>query len=109
MPEVYTSANQKVGMHATSLIEACQELGITVMTSASIFQSRLTRNLPVFVVEHLEGLKTDGQRAIQFVRSTRGVTTALVGMSRVPHVEENLATASVAPSSDSVRRMVNAP
>lgn len=109
MPEAYTSATQKLGADATSIIEACQDLNVTVMTSASLFQSRLSRNLPGFVAEHLSGLKTDAQRAIQFVRSTPGVTTALVGMSHVRHVEENLATTAVAPSSEAVRRMLNAP
>jgi aryl-alcohol dehydrogenase-like predicted oxidoreductase len=109
MPEAYTTANQTVRSRTTSVIEACQDLGITVMASASIFQSRLTRNLPRFVVEHLSGLKTDAQRALQFVRSTPGVTTALVGMSRIQHVDENLATAAVPPSPEGVRRMLNAP
>jgi aryl-alcohol dehydrogenase-like predicted oxidoreductase len=36
------------------------------------------------------GLETDAQRALQFVRSAPGVGTALVGMSRLEHVEENL-------------------
>ncbi len=35
-------------------------------------------------------LRTDAQRALQFVRSTPGVGVALLGMSRVEHVEENL-------------------
>jgi aryl-alcohol dehydrogenase-like predicted oxidoreductase len=109
MPEAYTSANQKLHARSTSIIEACQDLGITVMASASMFQSRLARNLPGFVEEHLSGLKTDAQRAIQFVRSTAGVSTALVGMSHVRHVEENLATAAVPPCPDAIRRMLNAP
>ena len=41
--------------------------------------------------EVLEGLDTDAQRALQFVRSTPGVAVALVGMKTVAHVEENLA------------------
>src|SRR5205814_1745969 len=81
MPEAYTMTNQKINSKPMSILDACHELGITVMTSASIFQSRLSRNLPSFVGDHLRGLKTDAQRAIQFVRSTPGVTTALVGMS----------------------------
>ena len=109
MPEAYTNANQNLRSRTTSIIEACQELGITVMASASIFQSRLSRNLPGFVDEHLSGLSTDAQRAIQFVRSTPGVTTALVGMSHLRHVEENLATAATSPSSEAIRRMLNAP
>jgi len=43
-------------------------------------------------------LATDAQTAIQFVRSTPGITTALVGMSRVEHVEENLKLTEVEPA-----------
>jgi aryl-alcohol dehydrogenase-like predicted oxidoreductase len=45
------------------------------------------------------GLDTDAQRAIQFVRSSPGVGSALVGMKQVKHVEENLAVARVPPVS----------
>jgi aryl-alcohol dehydrogenase-like predicted oxidoreductase len=44
-------------------------------------------------------MKSDAERAMQFVRSTPGITTALVGMSRVEHVHENLAIVGVAPAS----------
>jgi aryl-alcohol dehydrogenase-like predicted oxidoreductase len=50
----------------------------------------LTR-LPEAVGKLIPGLRSDGQRAIQFVRSTPGVLTSLVGMKRRAHVEENLA------------------
>jgi len=109
MPDAYARANQKLHGKVVSILDACQELNITVMASASIFQSRLTRNLPPFIDEHLPGLRTDAQRAIQFVRSTPGITTALVGMSHIRHVEENLATASVSPAPDSIRNLFNAP
>jgi aryl-alcohol dehydrogenase-like predicted oxidoreductase len=36
---------------------------------------------------------------MQFVRSTPGITTALVGMSRVEHVRANLSIVGVAPAS----------
>ena len=50
-----------------------------------------TRNLPDDLRRALDGgLETDAQRALQFVRSTPGVGAALVGMSHLPHVEENL-------------------
>jgi aryl-alcohol dehydrogenase-like predicted oxidoreductase len=65
------------------------------MCSASMFQAKLAQNLPPFVGEALKGLSTDAQRAIQFVRSTPGVTTALVGMARRAHVDENMAVAAV--------------
>jgi len=58
--------------------------------SASMLQSRLAKGLPDQIRHALGSLATDGQTAIQFVRSTPGISTALVGMSRVEHVEENL-------------------
>jgi len=97
MSEAFTGANQTVDGEAVSLLEAARRLGIYVMVSASIYQGQLSRNLPAVLDENLPGLTTDAQRAIQFVRSTPGVGTALVGMRRVAHVEENAALARVAP------------
>ena len=99
MPEAITDATQVVEGEPVSTLMAADRLGITVMCSASILQAKLTQNLPPFVAEALTGLTTDAQRAIQFVRSTPGVTTALVGMSKRSHVEENLAAARVSPAS----------
>ncbi|HEX7294432.1 MAG TPA: aldo/keto reductase, partial [Pyrinomonadaceae bacterium] len=45
----------------------------------------------------LGSLPTDAQTAIQFVRSTPGITTALVGMSNVDHVDENLQLVEIEP------------
>jgi aryl-alcohol dehydrogenase-like predicted oxidoreductase len=61
-------------------------------------QSKLSRNLPAIVTENFPGLTTDAQRAIQFVRSTPGVTAALVGMKRKAHVTENLGVALTPPA-----------
>jgi predicted aldo/keto reductase-like oxidoreductase len=80
-------------------LEAAQTLGITVMCSASVLQGQLTRNLPSIIGDTFQSLATDGQRALQFVRSTPGVTTALVGMKQLPHVEENLKVAQTPPAS----------
>jgi len=99
MPEALTIDNQPVNGEPLSPLMAASRLGITVMCSASLFQAKLTQNLPSFVGEALKGLSTDAQRAIQFVRSTPGVTTALVGMSKRTHVEEDMAVAAVAPAS----------
>jgi aryl-alcohol dehydrogenase-like predicted oxidoreductase len=76
---------------------AARSRGLMVFASASLLQGRLSEGLPAEIARHLSGLATDAQRAIQFVRSTPGVTTALVGMSRREHVDENLATARVPP------------
>jgi aryl-alcohol dehydrogenase-like predicted oxidoreductase len=95
MPEAFTMENQNVDGEHLSLLMAADRLGVTVMCSASMFQAKLSQNLPPFVGEALKGLNTDAQRAIQFVRSTPGVTTALVGMARRAHVDENMAVAAV--------------
>ena len=95
MPEALTEANQTVEGEQLSFLMAADRLGVTVMCSASMMQARLSQNLPAFVGQALKGLTTDAQRAIQFVRSTPGVTTALVGMSTRSHVDENLAVAAV--------------
>jgi aryl-alcohol dehydrogenase-like predicted oxidoreductase len=97
MPEALTRRNQQVNGKMVSFLEAAHGFGITVMTSAAILQGQLSRQLPAFVGEVLSGLTTDAQRSIQFVRSTPGVTTALVGMKQKTHVAENLETARVSP------------
>jgi aryl-alcohol dehydrogenase-like predicted oxidoreductase len=99
MPEAITEANQSVDGEAMSVLMAAERLGITVMCSASLLQAKLSQGLPPFVGAALKGLNTDAQRSIQFVRSTPGVTTALVGMSHRSHVEENMGVAKVAPAS----------
>jgi aryl-alcohol dehydrogenase-like predicted oxidoreductase len=98
MAEALTQANQQIAGKPVTTLEAAQALGITVMCSASILQGQLSRNLPALIGDTFQGLETDSQRALQFVRSTPGVTTALVGMKQISHVEENLGIARIAPA-----------
>jgi aryl-alcohol dehydrogenase-like predicted oxidoreductase len=93
MPEAFLKKNQNFGSAVVSTIEAAQNYGMMVVASASILQGRLSKNLPSFMSDFFPGLVADAQRSIQFVRSTPGVTSALVGMSNVKHVRENLAVA----------------
>jgi len=97
MPEALTLVNQEAGNEKLTLLEAAEKLGVTVIASASMLQGRVAQGLPSEVRDPLGSLTTDAQTAIQFVRSTPGITTALVGMSRVEHVEENLKLTEVAP------------
>jgi aryl-alcohol dehydrogenase-like predicted oxidoreductase len=99
MTEALTRKNQRVGSEMISVLEAAHEFGITVMASASILQGRLAHSLPTSVSEALSELQSDAQRALQFTRSTPGITTALVGMKSVAHVEHNLAVAKLPPAS----------
>ena len=68
-----------------------------VFASASLLQQKLTESLPKETHAWFPGLEKDAQRAIQFVRSTPGIASALVGMSRREHVAENLRTAQTPP------------
>ncbi len=101
MPEALTLANQSIGEagegELVSVLEAAAVLGVTVVSSASILQGRVAQGLPETIREPLGSLATDAQTAIQFVRSTPGITTALVGMSSRQHVEENLELVRVEP------------
>ncbi|MDQ3801573.1 MAG: aldo/keto reductase [Acidobacteriota bacterium] len=99
MPEALLLPNQQFGGQVLSTIEAAQNLDVTVVCSASILQGKLARNLPANVRETLGNPETDALASLQFVRSTPFVTTALVGMGREKHVEENMRLARVEPVS----------
>jgi aryl-alcohol dehydrogenase-like predicted oxidoreductase len=98
MPEALFFQNQKLGDDYASTIEAAGALGVTVVASGSILQGQVARGLPEAIREPLGSLATDAQTGIQFVRSSPGITTALVGMSNRAHVEENLQLVGVAPA-----------
>jgi aryl-alcohol dehydrogenase-like predicted oxidoreductase len=74
MPEATTLANETLDGESITVVEAALRLGLTVVASATLLQGRIPP-----------------QTAIEFARSNPGITTALIGMSRVEHVEENLA------------------
>lgn len=96
--EALTTQNQTVQGNVVSSIVAADELGLKVMASASIGQGRLTSGLPDWLGKLLRGCQTDVQRAIQFARSTPGMTTSLVGMKQPEHIEENLFVAKIPPT-----------
>jgi aryl-alcohol dehydrogenase-like predicted oxidoreductase len=98
MPEALTLRNQTVAGEQVSLLEAARALGVTVVASSSTLQGKVARGLPDHIREPLGSLATDTQTAIQFVRSTPGIATALIGMSRREHVEENLLLVRTAPA-----------
>ena len=92
MPEAFSFRNQTIAGESLTILQAAQRLGLSVMISASLLQRQLT-HLPASLETRIPGLSTAAQRAVQFVRSTPGVTTALVGMKQRAHVEENLTLA----------------
>jgi aryl-alcohol dehydrogenase-like predicted oxidoreductase len=96
MTEAFTRANQHLKNRVVPVLEAARELGIAVMASASLHQGQLTR-LPPMMAQYIPGLTTDAQRALQFVRSTPGITTALTGMKTPTHVDENTTIGTLSP------------
>jgi aryl-alcohol dehydrogenase-like predicted oxidoreductase len=107
MVEAAAVANQRGADGAMrSVLDLAGELGIHVVTSASILQSRLAQGLPEQARTIFAGAETDAQRAIQFARSAPRVVSALVGMSQTAHVAENLGVSRFAPMSpDRFRRL----
>ncbi len=89
MHEAYTLKNQRVGGKDLSCFEACQELELYPYTSATLYQGRVLGRVPENLKEAF-GLERDLQVAIQFVRSTPGIGTYLIGTSRPEHLRENL-------------------
>ena len=97
MTEALTLGNQSLNGQIITVMEAANELGINLIASGSLLQGQVARNLPSFVAQAL-GLDDDAERALQFVRSSPGITTGLVGMSRVEHVRANTRLLSVPPA-----------
>ncbi len=98
MPEAFATPTQEVDGHRLTALAAAEALGIAVMVSAPLLQGQLSLRLPSRMGEAFPGLDTPAQWALQFARSTPGVTTALVGMSGPAHVRDNLAVARVPPA-----------
>jgi aryl-alcohol dehydrogenase-like predicted oxidoreductase len=97
MPEALIRPNQVVQGKTMAAVQAARALGITLVSSAALLQGQLARNLPAYIGAAL-GLTKNSEQALQFARSVPGVTTALVGMSRVEHVRENLALVGIEPA-----------
>ncbi|HEY6395734.1 MAG TPA: aldo/keto reductase, partial [Candidatus Binataceae bacterium] len=98
MPEAVTRPNQSVSNSKATALAAAHAMGLSVFASASLLQGQLARNVPSIVADAFEGLGSDAQRSVQFVRSTPGVDVALVGMRSVDHVRDILAAASKPPA-----------
>lgn len=93
MTEAVRSPTQSLNGSTAGLLDVARNLGISVVASASLMQSQLSRNLPPGMRSLFPDLATDAQRAIAFVRSLP-VATALVGMRSLSHLEENIAAGS---------------
>ena len=90
----------QLGPDGTSraILESLVGTGTAVLASAPLYSGRLVGRLPKEIREAFPEATSDAQTCLQFVRSTRGVTSAVVGMRDPEHVEDNLALAKVPPA-----------
>jgi len=107
MVEAFGKKNQPGPNGLAPFLEVAADHGVTVIASASLLQSRVLGRLPEALRAKFAGCTTDAQRALQFVRSAPGLTSALAGMSRVEHVEENMKLGGVEPTSPEAYRALS--
>jgi len=85
--------NQLLGTENVSILEAAVKLGIGVFTSVPFMQGRL---LTPGTMPEFNDLKPS-MRALQFIRSSPGVLSPLVGQKSPEHVSENLEIMKIPP------------
>jgi len=93
MPEAVRTPTQPLAGRTVTVLEAAEALGVTVVASASLMQGQLAAGLPEAVRDSIPGVLTDAQRALRFVRTLPGITTALFGARRTDHLQENMSSA----------------
>lgn len=107
MPQALTDATQPLDGDRVPALEAAERLGLAVFTSASTAQGRLTGRLPEGLADDVPGAGGSPTRALlQWTRSCPGVTTALIGMTREDHRDEDLELVRVAPMDPDTARMM---
>jgi aryl-alcohol dehydrogenase-like predicted oxidoreductase len=82
--------------HSRAILDSLQDTGTAVFASAPLYAGRLVGHIPEFVREAFPEAPSDATTAIQFVRSTANVTTAVVGMREAAHVEDNMRLRTIA-------------
>lgn len=100
MPEALLAPTQDFGGRRLPLLQAARQAGLQVQTSASLLQARILPSVAEQLAplrERFPGCTTPAQVALQFAASAPGVTTALCGMGRPAHVEENAGVLGLEP------------
>ena len=96
---VYRS--QETGGGRLPALSAAEQLGLSAFGSASLLQGRLAGDLPEEIESALSDVPAGAPRAIQFSRSSPGMTAALVGVSTPEHARENFGLAALPPADPS--------
>jgi aryl-alcohol dehydrogenase-like predicted oxidoreductase len=99
MAQAVAFPSQPLGEKRLSALAAARELRLAAFGSASLLQGRLAGDLPEEIEEAFPEAFTGGQRALQFARSAPGMSTSLVGVSKIEHAKDNFALTGVSPAS----------
>jgi aryl-alcohol dehydrogenase-like predicted oxidoreductase len=103
MAQAVLYRSQETDRGRLSAFAAAAALGLAAFGSGSISQGRLAAvDLPEVVVEAFPGAATGVLQALQFARSSPGVTAALVGVSNAEHAAEDFSLAKLAPADPEV-------
>ena len=86
----------------SAALDAIAGTGTAVFASAPLFGGRILGHIPTFVRSRFPDVGSDAQCCLQFVRSTHGITSAVVGMRNPDHLDDNLALTQIAPVDTSV-------
>jgi predicted aldo/keto reductase-like oxidoreductase len=73
-----------------SVLGSLTSTGTAVFASAPLYGGRLVGHIPSWVRAAFPETQTQAQCALQFARSTRNISSAVVGMLDDDHVAENL-------------------
>ena len=88
--------------HSTAILDGLKDTGTAVFASAPLYGGRLLGHVPKEIREAFPGVQSDAQACLQFVRSTGGITTAVVGMRDPSHIADNLALTAIPPADPAV-------
>ncbi|HTO88916.1 MAG TPA: aldo/keto reductase [Thermoanaerobaculia bacterium] len=102
MPEAIAYPSQEVTGGRLPALEAAARRGIATFGSASILQGRLAQELPEEIEAAFPRAQSGAQRALQFSRSSPGMTSSLVGVSTPAHALEDFALARIPPAEPQV-------
>lgn len=89
MLEAVALPNQKINAEDFPIIPAAVHHGVSVMISAPLMQSNILK-IPTDLFDRMPEGNLPVHKALQFVTSSPGVTSAMVGMKALTHVRENL-------------------
>lgn len=98
MAQAVVFRSQPRGGERVPALSAAASLGLAAFGSASLLQGRLAGDLPDELEEAFPTVPAGARRALQFSRSSPGMTAALVGVSTPDHAREDFALAGIPPA-----------